>query len=114
MLRNPFAELVRVSTHRPRVQRLTEVPRPDTNTGRLLSVLDQRGPQSTVALVKASGLPSRIVWGLLKAPRDRGEVSHAGGLWTVDPDYPGANVVRACELLRAMGWRVAPPEAKNI
>lgn len=38
-----------------------------------------------------------------------GQVTHDDGLWEIDADFPGLDVIRAAELLRERGWRVDAP-----
>lgn len=66
----------------------------------------------TGALGARCDLDSRQVWGLLKAPRAAGQVQFDGKRWALAPDFPGRDVQRAVELLRARGWRVTPPNAE--
>lgn len=65
---------------------------------------------TTATLCVCCDLDSRQVWGLLKAPRERGQVKFAGGRWALNDNYRGAAVERAAELLRSRGWTVNPPE----
>ena len=103
---NPFDQLIY----------LASLPRPapadgypDTLTGRLLRVIDSHGTVSTSVLADTVGLTSRQVWGLLKVPRERGQVRNDERGWSPNPDYLGHDVAQAVELLRSKGWQVTPP-----
>jgi hypothetical protein len=81
-----------------------------TKLGSLLDALAARDSATTTTLCACCELDSRQVWGLLKAPRAMGRVRFEAGRWSLNPDYRGAAVERAAELLRARGWTVIPPE----
>lgn len=103
---NPFAQLVALAD-RPAPAPAAEYPH--TLTGRLLALIDAHGRVSTTVLADSVGLTSRLVWGLLKVPRDRGQVRSQDGYWSLNPDYLGHDVAQAVELLRSKGWTVTPP-----
>lgn len=102
---NPFAALIREPA--PRVVR--DIAPDSSLTRTLLHLIDCNGPMSTNELADAGAMTSKQVWGLLKAPRALGQVRYVECLWELDRDFPGADVVRACELLRDKGWKVTPP-----
>lgn len=80
--------------------------------GTALAYLREAGPTSTMTLCHLLELESRLVWGLLKAPRQRGQVAFADGLWSVVDGYDArlrADLAAAARLLRSNGWRVLPP-----
>lgn len=105
---SPFADLVRVATaQRPR--RAASAPVASTRTASLLHLLDVNGPMSSAELADAACMPTRLVWGLLKAPRANGQVRYAAALWELNRDFPGADVLRAVALLTSHGWLVEPP-----
>lgn len=65
---------------------------------------------STAELAAHSGISdSRFVWGLLKMPRQDGQVLRERALWVLNPDYLPPYVKRAIEVLRDKGWRLQPP-----
>lgn len=80
-----------------------------TATAHLLHLLLCSGPMTTAELAEDAALSTRAVWGLLKGPRAAGQVTHDDGLWEIDADFPGLDVIRAAELLRERGWRVDAP-----
>lgn len=75
----------------------------------LLCELQARGMATTLTLAVCCDLEPRQVWGLLKAPRQRGQVFHEGGRWSLNTHYAGHQVERAAALLRDLGWTVTPP-----
>lgn len=87
---------------------LTAKARPRSRTAALLRLLDCNGPMSTADLAAAIDGTRSNVWGLLKDPRERGQVLHAQGLWALNRDYQ-AVLEQAAALLRSHGWRVLPP-----
>ena len=108
---NPFDDVVRLATKtRPPLMRAPcSLTREGTYTAALLHLLDCNGPMMTAELASATMMDSRQVWGLLKGPREAGQVRFDDGLWELDRDFPGTNVLRAAELLRSRGWRVIEP-----
>ena len=84
-----------------------------TKLAGLLLELAQHGPSTTLALSQHTGLTSRQVWGLLKAPRALGQVRYAAGSWEPVVDFAGRDVERAASLLREHGWRVEPPRTRG-
>lgn len=111
---NAFDAIVRAATARSVPFRITPAGKTsaDTKVGYLLYMMDCAAALSTVDLARATGLESRLVWGLLKAPRERGQVRFADGLWSLNHDYVEQqhdDVVRAAALLRSNGWSVEPP-----
>lgn len=87
---------------------------PGTKLAGLLAELERHRSMPTLALAVTVDLTPNQVWGLLKCPRDRGQVSFDGGRWSLNRDWPGADVMRAAALLRSKGWVVEPPEGKEI
>lgn len=83
--------------------------KPDTKVACLLQLLDNLGDMTSAELAHEIGLPTRLVWGLMKQPRERGQVSFDGGHWSLDRSYPGSDVLRAIDLLRSRGYRVIEP-----
>lgn len=109
---NVFGDLVRVATAEraalPCSQRLAD----ETRTDYLLRLLAERGPQTTRALAESTGLPTNLVWGLLKGPRESGRVSFdSRAVWERQDAPRRDRVAEAAQLLRAEGWRVEPPQA---
>lgn len=76
---------------------------------RLLDELGQRDSATTLTLCACAELSSRQVWGLLKGPREIGQVRYAEGRWSLVRGFAGRRVERAAALLRAQGWHVVPP-----
>jgi len=86
-----------------------EDARPGTKLAQLLAELAAAGDATTLVLAVRADLTPRQVWGLLKAPRERGQVLFEAGRWRMAPTWQGRDVERAAALLRARGWRVEPP-----
>ena len=82
-----------------------------TKTAAVLAELAARKSANTLSLAVACDLTPNQVWGLLKQPRALGQVAFEGGRWTINNEFPGAEVQRAVDLLRGKGWRVIPPSA---
>jgi hypothetical protein len=85
--------------------------RPGTKLAGLLRQLSDRADATTPELASLAGMTSRQVWGLLKAPRDCGQVQFVTGRWSLATDFHGRDVQRAVALLRNLGWLVEPPNA---
>lgn len=109
---DPFDQLLKVCS---RHTRAPKSPRPAASTstgtkvGALLSHLRLHGASSTLSLCHVVDLESRLVWGLLKGPRDRGQVRCDDGVWSLCQDYDeaiNAELSAAAALLRRHGWRV--------
>jgi hypothetical protein len=119
---NPFDQLIRLAEGRPfrpalrgARLRMPELPAPvrSTKSATLIAFLQEGGPASTSTLSSLIRLESRLVWGLLKAPRERGQVRYADGMWSATNDYDGElqrELSTAAALLRRHGWTVRPPE----
>jgi hypothetical protein len=106
LLRQPAVRLVtRVDTDEP-------LARPGTKLSRLLDVLAERGSCTTLTLSACTDLESRQVWGLLKAPRNIGQVEFSEGRWSLVEGFAGRDVERAAALLRDLGWRCEPPSVE--
>lgn len=84
----------------------------DTKLSVLLRELGA-GDRTTLSLSIACDLTSNQVWGLLKGPRADRQVTFENGRWSLVPNYPGRDVIKAAKLLRSKGWIVEPPEAMN-
>jgi hypothetical protein len=54
-------------------------------------------------------MPSMSVWGLLKIPRQTGQVLFDGTHWMMGDNYVPAKLQRAARLLREAGWTVVEP-----
>lgn len=80
-----------------------------TKLAALLAVLAERGSATTLTLAVCVELETRQVWGLLKGPREIGQVNFDNGRWSLAAGFHGREVERAAALLRARGWRVEAP-----
>lgn len=78
-------------------------------THALLSALVDADSLPTVSLGALCELETRQVWGLLKAPRARGQVFFNAGRWSLNRDWHGNDIERAAALLRDAGWIVRKP-----
>jgi len=110
-MHQPFADLIRLAT-RTASRAPERAPSSGTRTGELLHLLAWHGPMHTVELASAVALPTRLVWGLLKVPRHRGQVEFSSGKWTLNRDYcrqQQDELQAAARLLRANGWTVQSP-----
>ena len=81
-----------------------------TKLAGLLHELASLRSAPTLTLCVSCDLTPRQVWGLLKAPRQRGQVAFDGQRWSLNTHYAGHQVERAAALLRDLGWTVEPPE----
>lgn len=79
----------------------------------LLAALSSCESATTLDLAVRCSLTIRQVWGLLKQPRNNGQVRYVGGRWELVPGFPGVDVERAAELLRRHGWAVEPPASSR-
>jgi hypothetical protein len=95
------------------VERDDSDARPGTKLASLLRQMSGLPGDTSSELASLAGMTSRRVWGLLKAPRDYGQVQFADGRWSLASDWHGRDVQRAIALLRNRGWRVEPPKAAN-
>ena len=102
---NAIDHLVKIvaSPHKRPATRVTGPAPGSTATAHLLHLLHCNGPMSSAELAEASALSTRAVWGLLKSRLNAGQVTFDGGLWEVDADFPGLDIMRAAELLRVNG-----------
>ena len=66
--------------------------KPGTKLAGLLEELATRESATTATLAVCADLEPRLVWGLLKTPRDRGQVRFEAGRWSL---VAGARVCRA-------------------
>jgi hypothetical protein len=80
-----------------------------TKTAQLLQIIEQRGRVPTLALCVEMDMPSVSVWGLLKIPRQTGQVLFDGTHWMMGDNYVPAKLQRAARLLREAGWTVVEP-----
>jgi hypothetical protein len=114
---NPFVELIRLAQHRgARPRPPARLPRElaTTKVGALPGYLRAGGPASTATLCLLVDVDSRAVWGLLKAPRQRGQVRYERGMWSAVDDYDRElqlDISTAAALLRRHGWTVRPPRS---
>lgn len=82
-----------------------------TTAGFLLQQLASCGPMTSAELAESAQLNTRLVWGLLKAARARGQVTFDGALWRLSLHWQPEPIAQAASLLRAAGWHVQPPNA---
>lgn len=87
--------------------------RAGTKLAGLLAELAACGTATTLSLAVRCELTPRQVWGLLKAPRQVGQVRFCDGMWGMVHGFAGRDVERAAALLRDCGWRVEPPNDKG-
>lgn len=80
-----------------------------TKVASLLAELAARDSATTLTLSVCADLTARQVWGLLKGPRDIGQVRFAAGRWELVRTFAGRDIERAAALLRDAGWRVQRP-----
>lgn len=110
---NPFTYLVQVTTQPPKA---TEAPGRLPANSRpleaLLQLLDENVEMSTPQLSDATGLHSRLVWGLLKGPRQRGQVTYSGGKWALNREYQFTAAV--AQGLRTLGLEGAGRRMRNL
>ena len=117
---NPFVELIRLAQHHGgRPSRPARLPRElaTTKVGTLLGYLRAGGPASTATLGLLVDVDSRAVWGLLKAPRQRGQVRYEHGMWSAVDDYDRElqlDISTAAALLRRHGWTVRAPRSGQL
>lgn len=108
---NAFASIVDQCVRHARLD--VDVHRAEFGVGchlaNLLDLLNRCVALSTADLAAGSGLTTKLVWGLLKNPRARGQVSFSGGLWALTPDYIPPAQANAVKLLRDAGWHCSPP-----
>jgi hypothetical protein len=105
LLRNP--RNIRVSTRAH--DSADDAPQSSGKTAALLAELAHAGSLATVTLGALCELETRHVWGLLKGPRARGQVSFDAGRWSLNRDWHGNEIERAAALLRDAGWTVRAP-----
>lgn len=107
LLRSPRTPILRrPSDGQPEPQQARE----GTKLARLLAELAQVESATTLSLCVRAELEARQVWGLFKAPRDTGQVSHSKGRWTLNRAWRGREIERAVAVLREAGWTVIEPE----
>jgi hypothetical protein len=110
---NPFDQLMRAALLRQTRPRLRTVvardPARENLTRSLVEHLRRAGPAPTSSLCHVVDREPRLVWGLLKGPRQSGEVTYADGLWSVSVAFDEslqAELAAAAALLRRHGWVV--------
>lgn len=108
----PWDALLRQAPQPRRLPDVQPTARPVTKLATLLALLAERDSATTLTLSVLTDLTSRQVWGLLKAPREVGQVHFAGGRWSLSRSFAGRDVERAAMLLRSKGWLVKPPMGK--
>lgn len=109
LLRSPLTPIrLQPFDGRPEPQQARE----GTKLALLLAELAQVESATTLSLCVRAELEARQVWGLLKAPRDTGQVSHSKGRWTLNRAWRGREIERAVAVLREAGWTVIEPEGK--
>jgi hypothetical protein len=86
-----------------------DAPRSNGKTAALLAELARVDSLPTVTLGALCELETRHVWGLLKAPRARGQVFFEAGRWRLNREWHGTEIERAAALLRDAGWTVREP-----
>lgn len=108
---SPWDALLRARPMRLRTGDATEPvePKPATKLSILLAELAEVRSATTASLCVRAELDSRQVWGLLKAPRDAGQVRFIDGRWSLNADWQGRDIERAAKLLRDAGWTVRAP-----
>lgn len=108
---NPFANLVQAVTNAPiRAEFPAVAPRKEgTRTAELLAILADCASMPTLALAARTDLTANQVWGLLKVPREHGQVHFANGRWSLNRDFAGRQIEKAAQLLREHGWKVERP-----
>lgn len=110
MTPTPWDALLRAKMPPPRRMPAAEkAAKAGTKLAVLLDLLQIRDSANTVTLAVCADLTPRQVWGLLKQPRAVGQVQFEAGRWSLCEDYPGRDVQRAIELLRAKGYKVCKP-----
>lgn len=107
-LASPWDALMRRSIARPRPV-LAPGEKPPTKTAQLLEIIAQRGRVPTLALCVEMDMPSAAVWGLLKIPRQTGQVLFDGAHWVMGDDFVPPKIQKAAQLLRKAGWTVIEP-----
>jgi len=106
---NPFQQLIDTATATRTICRGIALREGESKTEFLLRMLRDVGPQTTVDLSAALGDPTRLVWGLLKVPRETGRVYFDAGVWRINHRFVRPDIARAAELLRSQGWTVTEP-----
>lgn len=107
---SPWDQLMRhAGVRRQPVPATTADGKPPTKTAQLLQIIEQRGRVPTLALCLEMDMPSMSVWGLLKIPRQTGQVQFDGTHWLMGDNYVPAKLQKAAQLLREAGWTVVEP-----
>jgi hypothetical protein len=79
-------------------------------TSRLIYQIEQRPGITTAELARDSGLPSSLVWGLLKHARATGRIDHGvQDGWRMSTARDDKKIAEAAALLKSRGWTCEPP-----
>lgn len=110
---NPFTYLVQVTTQAPAATAAPgRLPANSRPLEALLQLLDEHPTLSTPQLSQATGLHSRLVWGLMKGPRQRGQVTYREGQWALNREYQFTAAVALG--LRTLGLEGAGRRMRNL
>lgn len=82
-------------------------------TAQIMTLLDLNGPMSSGEIARATAMPTRHVWGLLKGPIQRGAVMRADRLFSLNRDADRGAVLSAIRLLRRNGFFVSRRQPTN-
>jgi hypothetical protein len=86
-------------------------------TNRILDLLAQRGRMTTRDLADACGFAkTNLIWGLMKYPRERGQVTCENGYWQLSGTHAAQlqhDINQAVQLLRKHNWTCTPPSEPN-
>jgi hypothetical protein len=107
---SPWDALIRRPiVRRQPAQSPTPDAKPPTKTAQLLQMIEDNGRVNTLTLCLEMDMPSMSVWGLLKIPRQTGQVRFDGTHWMMGTDYVPQKLQKAAQLLRQAGWTVVEP-----
>ena len=121
---NPFAQLLSVAERPDQLDQLGTLPRrssPGRPAFTMAAVVDELGPKATKTetllyllgcnaalttrqLADGAAMDTRLVWGLLRGPKRRGQAVYRDGLWSLNHDWMGS---RHGAALAALGERLA-------
>lgn len=132
MQTNPFDQLLRASEGRPIVPESLGLTFPSAPidppeathhgktgiTTRLFGLLSVHGAMTTRELADAAGLEqSKLIWGLMKLPLKRGQVTYSDSRWRLSTACEAQlqhDINQAVQLLRKHGWTcIASPQDKG-
>jgi hypothetical protein len=86
-------------------------------TAHLFELLAVRGRMTTRELADAAGFEkSSLIWGLMKHPRQRGQVTYESGIWQLSNAQAAQlqhDINQAAQLLRKHNWTCTPPSEPN-